>query len=186
KNMSAIRSVGPTFSSVDAIGIARSLYGLSELVAELPSERDQNFLFRRDDRRQFTLKIANRDESRSTLELQNKAMELVGHGVSIIPTIDGQAIGTTRAADGTTHFIRLVTFIPGVLLGEFRPHSSRLLADLGRLLGHADKALEKIDRKEGSRNLYWDIRHAEQVIEGYKDLISEVARRSIVDRILAD
>ena len=72
--MSAIRSLAPRFSVEDAGGIARSLYGLDRFVRELPSERDQNFLFQRDDEREFTLKIANRDEDRSVLDLQNQAM----------------------------------------------------------------------------------------------------------------
>jgi 4-aminobutyrate aminotransferase-like enzyme/Ser/Thr protein kinase RdoA (MazF antagonist) len=184
--MSAIRSVGPTFSPRDAVQLAQSLYGLTELVRELPSERDQNFLFRGDGGREFTLKIANRDEVRSVLELQNKAIACVGQGLSILHTLDGQTIATAQAEDGAVHFVRLVTFIPGIPLAEFRPHSSRLLADLGRLLGRADKALASIDRSEGARELYWDIRNAARVIDGYKYLIKDRAKRSIVERILKE
>ena len=182
--MSAIRSLGPTFSSADAVRLAQSLYGLTELVCELPSERDQNFLFRRNDGRQFTLKIANRDEARPVLELQNKAIACVGQGLSVLPAVDGRTIATTRGDDGAVHFVRLVTFIPGVPLGEFRPHSERLLAGLGRLLGRADRALASIDPSEGMRDLYWDIRNAARVIDGYKHLIKDAAKRSIIERIL--
>src|SRR5262245_19973507 len=132
--MSAIRSLAPRFSVAEASGIAHSLYGLDRFVRELPSERDQNFLFDRDDGQEFTLKIANRDEDPSVLHFQNRAMEYVAQGPRVISTLNGLQIAAVDAADGDRHYVRLVSFIPGVPLADFRPHSSRLLGNLGRVL----------------------------------------------------
>ena len=61
--MTAIRSRRPAFSELDAAQMARTFYGLTGPAIELPSERDQNFHFRREDGQEFTLKISNTDEA---------------------------------------------------------------------------------------------------------------------------
>src|SRR5262245_41790469 len=184
--MSAIRSLAPRFSVEDAGAIARSLYGLDRFVRELPSERDQNFLFQSDDGQEFTLKIANRDEDRAVLDFQNRAMEHVAQGPRVLATLDGQQIVSVDGPDGRAHYVRLVSFIPGVPLANFRPHSSRLLGNLGRALGNVDKSLSTFSHPAAGRELYWNIRNAERVISEYKHLIGDPARRSIVETILND
>jgi len=174
--MSAIRSISPQFSIEEAKRIALLLYGLADFVSELPSERDQNFLFRRSDGRQFTLKIANRDEAREVLELQNRAIELVGQVLEVVPTVDGQKISTIES-----YFVRLLNYVPGVPLAEYKPHTSRLLMNLGRLLGRTDKALASFTHEAAARDLYWDIRNADRVIASYKHLIENAERRAIVE-----
>jgi 4-aminobutyrate aminotransferase-like enzyme/Ser/Thr protein kinase RdoA (MazF antagonist) len=158
--MSVIRSVGPQFSTLGAIELAHSLYGLTEFVGELPSERDQNFLFRHQDGRFLTLKIANRDEPREVIDLQNRAMEHVGQGLMVMPTVHGEKIATSHG-----HFVRVVNYVPGVPLAEYRPHSPTLLANLGRLLGQTDKALESFSHPAAQRELYWDVRNAERILD---------------------
>jgi len=179
--MSAIRSISPQFSIEEAKRIALLLYGLADFVSELPSERDQNFLFRRSDGRQFTLKIANRDEAREVLELQNRAIELVGQVLEVVPTVDGQKISTIES-----YFVRLLNYVPGVPLAEYKPHTSRLLMNLGRLLGRTDKALASFTHEAAARDLYWDIRNADRVIASYKHLIENAERRAIVETVLSD
>ena len=157
--MSVIRSVGPQFSISQASQIAERLYGLSDFVRELPSERDQNFLFRNEDRSEFILKITNRDERREVLDLPNRAMEHIGGAIHVVRTLNGETITSEEG-----HFIRLVNFIRGVPLAEFRPHSSELLKDLGRMLGRTDKKLASFKHPAARRDLYWDIRNAERTV----------------------
>jgi 4-aminobutyrate aminotransferase-like enzyme/Ser/Thr protein kinase RdoA (MazF antagonist)/murein DD-endopeptidase MepM/ murein hydrolase activator NlpD len=157
--MSVTRSVGPQFSVPQASEIASTLYGITEFIRELPSERDQNLLFRRNDGREFILKIANRDEQRATLDLQNQAMAHVGGAGAVVPTKTGEQITTV---DG--HLIRLVSYISGVPLAEFRPHSTALLNELGRMLGRTDRKLASFEHPAAQRELYWDIRNAERII----------------------
>jgi 4-aminobutyrate aminotransferase-like enzyme/Ser/Thr protein kinase RdoA (MazF antagonist) len=177
--MSAIRSVSPQFSSEDAIEIAKRLYGLTDCVRELPSERDQNFLFRNPDGREFTLKIANRDEKEAVLDMQNRAIEHVGNSVRVIPATDGSTIGT---AEG--HFVRLVTFLPGLTLADYRPHTSPLLMSFGAMLGRTDQALASFRHEAADRDLYWDIRNAPRVIADYSHLIPDVTRRQMIESVM--
>src|SRR5437867_1426655 len=127
--MRTLRTVRPQISVSDASRIAGSLYGLSEFVRELPSERDQNFLFRGPDLKLFTLKIANSSEERDVLDFQNQAMAHVADGVRAVPSRNALMI-----ENADEHLVRLVTFVPGVPLAEFRPHSPELLRNFGRLL----------------------------------------------------
>ena len=176
--MTAIRSISPQFSIDEAIEIAKSLYGLTDFVRTLPSERDQNFLFSRQDGLLFTLKIANRDESPDVLDMQNQAIALVG-AVDVVPAKDGRTI-----AGHEGHFIRLMSFVPGRPLAEFRPHSPELLENLGRVLGRTDRLLAAFSHAAAGRDLYWNIRNGERVVESYKHLIREESRRPVIEEVL--
>ena len=175
--MSAIRSEAPTFSINDAVAAATRFYGLAECIRQLPSERDQNFLFQGKDGL-FTLKIANRDEKREVLDFQNRAIQLTGC-LKVIPTNQGQEVVEFQG-----HLVRLVSYIPGVPLGEFAPHSPELLSTLGRVLGTVDKSLAAFSHTADGRDLYWDMRNAQPVIESYKHLIRDDGRRGLVEGIL--
>ena len=54
----------------------------------------------------------------------DQAMQHIGGSVAVITSLNGAMI---ESVDG--HYVRLVNFIPGVPLAEFRPHSSELLGN---------------------------------------------------------
>ncbi len=177
--MGNLRTSRPQLSVSDASRIAGSLYGLTECVRELPSERDRNFLFRGSDGNLFTLKIANSHEDRDAIDFQNQAMAHVGDGVRAVPSRNARLI-----ENADEHLVRLVTFVPGVPLAEFRPHTSELLRNLGRLLGETDRKLDSFKHQASRRELYWDIRNAERIISEYKSLIRDSRKRAIVEDVL--
>lgn len=75
--MSQVKIQRPKFSFKEVPPLIQSLYGLSGVVRELPSERDQNFYFRETFGREYVLKISATAEKKEVLEFQNKAMELL-------------------------------------------------------------------------------------------------------------
>ncbi len=125
----------PNFDVTQADEIVKSLYGLSSSLKELPSERDQNYHVVADNGEEYVLKIAARSEKRETLELQNSGMlhlssANTGFESPIVrKSINDSDIETTKSIDGSTYFVRLVTYLPGKVLAKVNPHSHDLLVD---------------------------------------------------------
>jgi Ser/Thr protein kinase RdoA (MazF antagonist) len=186
--MSLVQSA-PHFTMAEAVSFAQSLYGITATATPLTSERDQNFLLTTTEGCQYVLKIANAQEERATLELQNLTLHYVATH-SDIPvahlqtTVDGKTIATVLGAEAATHFVRLLTYLPGKPLGTVKPHAPELLHNLGEYLGKLDKALATFDHPAADRVLQWDLKQAKDVIRQYKDEIAEPARRQLVEQML--
>lgn len=175
----------PSLSPEDAISFARTLYGIRFTAVPLPSERDQNFLLKTESGEQFVLKIANALEDRSLLEAQNQAMTHLSQHLSVcpqvIPTRAGDCLATVESPAGSKHFVRLLSYLPGIPLGKLKRHSSELLHDLGRCVGQLDKAMFDFDHQAVHRDFHWDLANALQVVNKYKSLIADAELRELVD-----
>ncbi|CAF1086752.1 unnamed protein product [Rotaria sordida] len=175
-----LRYLSPEFSIDEAKCIANQYYGLNEFLCQLPSERDQNFLFQ-SQQSKFILKISNIGETYSVIHMQNCAMECINNGIRVIPALDGNMIITYK-----NHLIRLVSYLPGISLADYQPHSSKLIFNLGKFLGQIDKSLMEFKDETAKRDIYWNIINAEYIINKYKHLIVENNRRQIIENILKD
>ncbi len=186
----------PRFSATEAERLASELYGVASTARELPSERDQNFHLSDTAGGVFVLKIAAADERRETLDAQNQAMEHVGtHGDAVLcprvrSTLSGEQIGTAhnqeggRSGGGSEHFVRLVTWIPGITLAEAQPHSSDLLRSLGEFLGRLDRAFRDFTHPATRRTFYWDLRQTSDTIGNCIEHIARPEQREIVEGYL--
>jgi Ser/Thr protein kinase RdoA (MazF antagonist) len=128
--------------------MAFELYGLRASARALPGERDCNFYLKTEAGREFVLKIAPTGEHSEILDLQNKALEhLAAHDPLIFlphvcATLVGETTATVPGVDDSTHFVRLLTYVPGRLFAETKPHTPELLHSLGSFLGRMDRALQ--------------------------------------------
>ena len=180
----------PNFTLQDALRLADRSYGLHGEVRPLPSERDQNFYFRTESGSEFVLKIANAAERREVLDLQNSALEhLARHAASVsLPrlcrTVAGESIAAIEGTDGTAHFMRLLTYVPGKLLAQVNPHTKEILRSLGLALGTIDGALQDFAHPAAQRELKWDLKHASW-IRDYVHYIGMASQRAIVERFLS-
>ncbi|MGH7166611.1 MAG: phosphotransferase, partial [Nitrospiraceae bacterium] len=180
----------PRFSEDDACTLARDLFGITATARPLPSERDQNFLLQTDSGPEFVLKIANASEVREVLEAQNAALEHVArHAPSLRSsrlrtTSLGERIGTARRSDGSTYFIRLLTYLPGHLLVEVSPHTPELLHSLGAFFGLLDQELASFSHPALKRELQWDLKHAGTVLARNLEHIADPQRRALVEHFL--
>jgi Ser/Thr protein kinase RdoA (MazF antagonist) len=175
-----LRHLSPEFSIDEAKQIANEYYYLNEFVCQLPSERDQNFLFQRDQLK-FILKISNIDESYSVIDMQNCAMKCIKNGVQVIPAFDESLIIKYK-----NHFIRVVTYLPGIPLADYQPHSLKLFFNLGKILGNIDKSLIGFKHEGTKRDLYWNMINAQHIINMYKHLIIQKNHYEIIENILND
>jgi 4-aminobutyrate aminotransferase-like enzyme/Ser/Thr protein kinase RdoA (MazF antagonist) len=179
----------PVFSESEAHEIAQRLYRTQGLIKELPSERDQNFYLRDASGREFVLKIASSLELEETLDMQNRAMERVAARThdSLAPRIwrnvQNKEMATVTDSHGFPHCVRMVTFVPGIPLALFRPHSERLLKMIGRSLAEIDTALLGFDHPASRRDLRWDYDRAEWILTHFGRHIEEENRKQIIEKM---
>ncbi len=166
------------------------LYGITGSVQELPSERDQNFYVKTEKGKEYVLKISNIFEKKETLDLQNEAMlhlanlDDSGRYPLVLQTKSNELIATYQKDDKTSHFVRLVTYLPGKVLAKVNPHNDELLYDFGRFIGTSSRYLETFTHTAANRELYWDLKHAYTIINKYKEHITDLRKRMIVEHFL--
>ncbi|MGD0784157.1 MAG: phosphotransferase, partial [Candidatus Aminicenantales bacterium] len=164
----------------------RGLFNLSADAGALPSERDQNFLLTADDGRKFVLKIADPGEKRGILEMQNEALRRLAETASglcpkVFPNEAGEMISVVEE-NGTSYFVRLVSYAEGVPLAVVRPRSLELLGRVGRAAGCLARGLDGFDHPAAHRAFAWDLQAGTAVVRRHLELISEPARRARVER----
>ncbi len=173
----------PSFTVEEASRIAHDQYDLIGIAAELPSERDQNFLLTTHKGEKFILKIANATDERLLLEAQNGAMTHLASRISFCPRVilneAGESLLQVQSST-SEHFVRLVSFIPGLPLAEVEP-TPQLLFNFGRRLGEFSRAISDFDHPAFHRDFHWDLVNGRKVIDEYSPLITDKELRAQVE-----
>ena len=102
----------------------------------------------------------------------------------VLSTTGGQQITTVQGIDGVTHFVRLLTYLPGKPLALVKPHDAELLASLGRFFGTIDQALQDFDHPATHRDFHWDLNNASRIIQSYLKHIKAPDNRHLVEGFL--
>lgn len=180
----------PRFESETVIRLAESLYGQQVVAERLPSERDQNFLLTAATGQKFVFKIANALEDRALLEAQQQVLErLTAQGTLCprnIPARSGAILNELPAPSGAKHLVRLVTWLPGVALGDLKYHSPELMRSLGQCLGRLDRALTGFDHPALHRDLHWDLAKGLLVVDAGEASIPDIELRGLIGKCKAD
>lgn len=162
-----LASSPPAFCARDAVEIAESRYGLTVSAKLLVSERDQNFKLQSIDGALFLLKIANSAEDVEVIDFENKALshlERVAPSLPVprvIKAINGEG-AVTISHDGTTHWVRVISWLPGRSLSEIGS-SDAMRRQLGASLAHLGKGLRGFFHPAGGKQLLWDIRRTAEL-----------------------
>ena len=174
----------------EAARLARELFGLEGSARSLPGEYDDNFQLTASDGRAYVLKVMHVGRERPFVDMQCRALQHLARRAPhlavprVCPTRSGEAFKNVRVADGSERLVWLLTFLPGTVLAEVRPHEPDLLESLGRLLGEMDAALEDFAHPSAERELKWDLARAGWIRE-YLLYVSDAPRRVLVGRFLA-
>jgi 4-aminobutyrate aminotransferase-like enzyme/Ser/Thr protein kinase RdoA (MazF antagonist) len=173
----------PSTSPADAERIAAEVYGLQVQASAMPSERDKTFRLNAADGAAYVMKVSNALDTLDLLEAQTQAAELAhAAGVPVqqlrraltgekIPTVDG-------------HFVRVLDFIPGLLLGDVTAKTAALRNDLGRQVGQLARSLSNYDHPAAHREFYWDVAQAGSVLTAGRSYITDPDRLSLLDGII--
>ena len=193
--MPSIVSYAPRFSATEAEQIAKDLFGIRGVFRQLPSERDQNFHVQTKELNEYVLKIANKTEEKQALEFQNQAMIHVNRhkdtfpeGVCVCPEIcttrNGERIDTVTSAAGDSHYVRMLSYLPGKPFSKVKPHDAGLLKSLGLFLGCLDAALSSFDHPGAHRIFHWDLKQAPQVIESLIEMVCDKENQAMIRKFL--
>ncbi|BBO70764.1 4-aminobutyrate aminotransferase [Desulfosarcina alkanivorans] len=193
--MSDLMAHAPRVSESDAVDLTRRLFDVNTQATALPSERDQNFRLQDEKGDRFVLKIANATESREVLELQNLTMaHLIEAGSGLFDGFDpcprvchapgGEDILTIDGRGGASHFVRLLSYLPGRPFAEVNPHDGDLMFSLGSFMGRIDRALEDFDHPAARRAFHWDLACCGRVVASRMDALEPGSRRERVQALL--
>ena len=163
-----IETESPRLPESKILPLLREQYGLEVQLDSLLSERDQNLRMRCADGRQYVLKIANAAEDPLATDFQVQALLYLESYLAanecpidvpgILRTVDGEPSLLVTSA-GQQHVARVVTYLPGVPLGD-TPASPILCRRLGVFLAHLGRALHGFDHPGSEHGLLWDMQQA--------------------------
>lgn len=183
-----LESKAPAFSASDAQQIAGNVFGIQAAARPLESERDQNFHLRAEDSREFVFKIANPSEDPAVVDFQTRALLHIAACDATLPvprviaTTAGEHSQVVTAADGRRHLVRLLTYLPGRLLGEVS-HPPPLLDNVGATLASLGRALRGFFHPAAGYELLWDLKHSARVRE-HAHNIADAELRDLANRVL--
>lgn len=161
----------PVFSAERARVILAEYYDIeAQYITELSSELDRNFYVRSTDDQAYVLKIAHPSVSESVLDLQNETLKHLAQITrlfpQLIPTLDTDDDVDVVGDDGQAYVARLLLYLQGTQLVEFKPHTSDLLEDIGYRLGQLTQIMASFDHPEKRLDYRWNVLNLPAVV-GY-------------------
>jgi len=177
----------PDFSLLDATDMVRGHYGFSCTAKDLYSERDQNFYIKSENGNEYILKISNRAEDKSALQMQIDCTEHVSDkdsNLNIPLTIKSSAGKNIIIIDkdGFTYYARMVTYITGIFLKDYKK-SDDMLSSLGAFMARLSLAMKGFEHPVSSRKFPWNLSQ-DDFIQHFNQELKTEKEREIVNYFL--
>jgi len=163
-------------------------YGIMGTAHPLAGERDHNFHIL-SPRGEFVFKLSPRGEDTAELDLRIHALihlESRDPGLSlprVVPGKNAQHIAFVDHPEGGQTPAHLLTWVPGHLMAEFRPHSPGLASRLGAFLARMDLCLKDFSHAADRRELEWDLRRTPE-LSAHLDCIEDPELRDKVAAVM--
>jgi len=142
-------------SETEASALVARLFGIKGRAHRLDGEYDENFRIDSADKA-YVLKVAAPGERADLVDVQVAALRHLKQG--------NPRVARTEI-DGVTRWVRLLDFVPGVLMADVSPQSAPLLRSLGAKIASIDLALSDFDHQAAHRELQWDLLRTSQLTE---------------------
>jgi 4-aminobutyrate aminotransferase-like enzyme/Ser/Thr protein kinase RdoA (MazF antagonist) len=186
--MPEARVAAPLTTDV-AARVAAEVYGLTATIRALPGEYDDNFHLQTEDSRAFVLKMMHPAREDAFVDMQCRAFtHLAGKAPllalpRVIPTSKGELYTRVTLEDETSRLVWMLSYLPGTMLAETKPHTQELLGSLGRLLAEIDLALKDFTHPCTQRFLKWDLSRSNWARD-YLGHIADPERRALAKKFL--
>lgn len=173
------------FNAATAQQIARQCYNLHSMATALPGEADSNFKLQCNDGRVFLLKISHAHEAKATIDLQNAVLQhlqTVAKGCAypqVQANKEGALITYYQSFSGNKHYVRLFSFLSGILFAEVPEQGLQLLQSLGKQLAALTQGLAGFSHPEAKRVLKWDLLQASWISDHLAVLNNEEERHCV-------
>jgi 4-aminobutyrate aminotransferase-like enzyme/Ser/Thr protein kinase RdoA (MazF antagonist) len=178
----------PPIDSERAAALARQYFGLEGEVSDLPSYIDQNFRLQ-GTQSSYVLKFAHAAEQHANLDLENQLMRRLAEFSTqcrcpqVLESVDGESIVEVPDGIGAGRFMRVVSFLDGVLLADARPYVPGLMRVMGRSLGSMDDAFVGFEHPAMDREMSWDLARAAEVAS-HLGVVEDPEMRRIVSHFI--
>ena len=136
------------------------------------------------------MKISNASEELDYLEIQNQALECtaklfdLGRTPIVIPDLNGESLSRTLSPSKISYWTRLVKFVDGIPMAQYKPHTKEFLNDLGVMCGKITKALQDIPIQNKKRRHLWEIQNGKETLQHYIKWIDDSKLRDLVSHYL--
>lgn len=155
-------NIRPIFSIAEAQTILDEYYTIqADTITELSAELDRNFYVQAADGSEYILKVAHASLSPQILDLQNSALKHLAQTLDIFPKIilsknhDDTCVIASQSGDSYT--VRVLNYLQGMPLVDFRPNTDALLADIGHQLGKLSDAMQTFTHTEQRLDYRWNV-----------------------------
>jgi 4-aminobutyrate aminotransferase-like enzyme/Ser/Thr protein kinase RdoA (MazF antagonist) len=169
--------------------LASDLYGLEVRARRLPSEYDQVFHLVARDGTAFIMKVMHPSRDAEFIDLQCRTLQHLARTAPgrnlprVIDTNAGQAFTSVRGDDGAERLVWLLSYLPGKVLFDARPHSPELVEKIGELLGTVDRSLRDFSHPAARRDLKWDLSRALWIRDRLQ-VIENPQRRALIAHVI--
>ena len=139
----------PQLIEVEALELLAQQYGLTGQLIALPGERDRNFQLCLANGEKNTFKVVSADVPLESLKVEIQAMQHLNSVLGNLvpqPLADqaGRFISQGNLQNGSSCWLRLQSWQPGIPLAEFRPHTTELFHSVGHLMGQVATLLSTL------------------------------------------
>lgn len=168
----------PEFSTRQINQFLENEYQLTGTLSPLPGYCDQNLLLTCANNQSYIIKIANNNEPKIELEMQNAAMAHLHKKSMATPyclsNANGQLISHIVNETKQAFSFRVLTFLEGQFYAQSKgdAHTPALWHSLGNFLGKIDNALADFEHAGAYRYLEWDLAQGYGVCQSKKHLLT--------------
>ncbi len=169
--------------------VLKKLWGVDAVLTPLDGEYDLNFLATGE--QDYVLKVMRVDCEADFIDLQCRTFD---HIRTMAPTVPVPAVINTMAGDfytsvpdesGTPRIAWLMEKLDGKPYARFKPHSNKLLHNVGASVGAMDKALADFKHPSLARSFKWNLMEGDWIAD-QTQVIADTARRELVEQIVRD